>query len=68
VNAQGQTVPPQVAIAGISAPVLFSGLSSITGLYQVNVQVPPGVASGKQSLVLSIAGIASNTVSIQIAP
>jgi uncharacterized protein (TIGR03437 family) len=66
VNAQGQTVTPQVTIADISAPVLFSGLSSIAGLYQVNVQVPPGVASGKQSLVLSIAGIASNTVSVQM--
>jgi uncharacterized protein (TIGR03437 family) len=65
-NAQGQTVTPQVTVAGISAPVLYSGVSSIAGLYQVNVQVPPGVLTGKQPLSLSIAGIASNTVSIQI--
>jgi uncharacterized protein (TIGR03437 family) len=33
----------------------------------VNVQVPPGVPGGKQPLSLSIAGVMSNTVSIQIA-
>jgi uncharacterized protein (TIGR03437 family) len=47
--------------------VLYSGSTSFPGLYQVNVQVPHGVASGKQALSLSIAGIASNTVSVQIA-
>jgi uncharacterized protein (TIGR03437 family) len=66
-NAQGRTGTPQVVIAGIRAPVLYSGLSSTPGLYQVNVQVPPGVPGGKQPLSLSIAGVMSNTVSIQIA-
>jgi uncharacterized protein (TIGR03437 family) len=66
-NAQGRTVRPQVVIAGIAAPVLYSGQSSALGLYQVNVQVPPGVPGGKQPLSLSIAGVMSNTVSIQVA-
>jgi uncharacterized protein (TIGR03437 family) len=67
-NGQNQTATPQVTIAGVNAPVLFSGLSNVPGLYQVNVQVPDGIASGKQALSLSIAGVASNTVSVQIGP
>jgi uncharacterized protein (TIGR03437 family) len=66
-NAQGRTATPQVVIAGIPTPVLYSGLSSTPGLYQVNVQVPPGIPEGKQPLNLSIAGVMSNTVSVQIA-
>jgi uncharacterized protein (TIGR03437 family) len=66
-NAQGRTATPQVVIAGIAAPVLYSGQTSALGLYQVNVQVPLGVPGGKQPLSLSIAGDMSNTVSIQIA-
>ncbi len=66
-NAQGQTTTtPTVVIAGVNAPVLYSGRSSMLGLYQVNVKVPPGVPGGKQPLSLSIASIVSNTVSIQI--
>jgi uncharacterized protein (TIGR03437 family) len=66
-NAQGRTATPQVVIGGLGAPVFYSGPSSTPGVYQVNVQVPPGVAEGKQPVSLSIAGVTSNTVSIQIA-
>jgi uncharacterized protein (TIGR03437 family) len=58
---------PKVQIGGIDAPVLYSGVTPIPGLYQVNVQVPNGVASGAQPLALAINGIASNTVKVLIA-
>lgn len=43
-----QTVAPITAtINGVNAPVLFAGLTpTLAGLYQVNLQVPAGVASG----------------------
>ena len=66
-DANGRTVTPQVTIAGVGAAVLYSGLSSVVGLYQVNVQVPGGVASGKQVLSLSVGGVVSNVVGVQIA-
>ena len=62
----GQTVG--AIIAGVNATVVYSGPTVIPGLYQVNVQVPPGVVSGRQGLSVSIAGVVSNTVSVQIAP
>lgn len=59
---------PQVTIGGIPANVSFSGLApGFVGLYQVNVQVPAGVAGGDAiPLVLSIGGVQSNTVTIAV--
>lgn len=55
-------------IAGINAPVQFAGLApGFVGLYQVNVQVPAGVAAGSAlPLVLTQAGVSSNTVTLAI--
>ncbi len=55
-------------IAGVAAPVVFSGLvPGAVGLYQVNAQVPAGVASGSaQPLIISIGGATSNTASVAI--
>jgi len=61
--ADGSTVPPTplfrtlatvtATIGGVSTPVLFSGLTSgFAGLYQVNVQVPGGVAPGSSVKVV----------------
>jgi uncharacterized protein (TIGR03437 family) len=61
-----QNVQPGVQIAGLDASVVYSGLTSIPGLYQVNVQIP-SVVPPAQSLTLTINGIASNTVKVQIA-
>jgi uncharacterized protein (TIGR03437 family) len=59
---------PTVTIGGVAAPVVFAGLApGFIGLYQVNVQVPPGVAAGDAlAVVLSIGVIASNTVTISV--
>jgi uncharacterized protein (TIGR03437 family) len=58
---------PVVTIAGVPALVLFSGLApGFVGLYQVNVQVPPGTPSGSASLQIQINGQTSNSVTIAI--
>ena len=58
---------PGAYIAGTLAPVLFSGLApGFVGLYQVNVQVPDGIRSGDQSLVLLLDGTTSNEVKIRL--
>ena len=60
---------PTVTIGGVPAAVLnFSGLTpGFVGLYQVNVQVPEAVTPGSAvSLVLTIDGVSSNTVTIAV--
>jgi len=59
---------PTVAIVGVQAEVLFSGLApGYAGLYQVNVRVPSGVTAGPAvPVALSIAGRTSNTVTIAL--
>ncbi len=48
--------PVTVTIGGMPAQVLFHGLApGYAGLYQVNAVVPPGVPSGNQQVVLSVA-------------
>ena len=60
-------ITPTVTIGGVSAPVSFSGLApSFVGLYQTNVQVPPGLLTGDQTLILTANGIASNPVTVSI--
>jgi uncharacterized protein (TIGR03437 family) len=61
-------VTPTATIGGASAAVSFSGLvPGLVGLYQVNVQVPPGAPSGNSvPVVVSMAGIQSNTVTIAV--
>ena len=55
-------------IGGINAPVHFAGLApGFVGLYQVNVQVPAGLTPGSAvPLVLTQAGVSSNTVTLAI--
>lgn len=66
--ASGQTTvtATQVTIGGVQANVSFSGMSpGFVALYQVNVQVPPGVG-GIVSVVMSIGGRQSNIASIAV--
>jgi uncharacterized protein (TIGR03437 family) len=63
-----------VAIGGVDVPASFAGLTAtLAGLYQVNVQVPAGVAAGSAvPLTISAAGSAgtvtttSNVVTIVV--
>ena len=56
-----------VNIAGIPADVTFSGLApGFVGLYQVNVEVPPGVPSGTQEVEIIINSVPSNTVTLAV--
>ena len=58
---------PQVSIAGQSAPVGFAGLApGFSGLYQLNVQVPDGVPPGRQRVGLTVNGLRSNEVFINL--
>jgi uncharacterized protein (TIGR03437 family) len=47
-------------VGGVPAAVAYSGLApGFVGLYQVNLQVPAGVASGNQPVILTIGGASS---------
>lgn len=62
------TTTPSATMGGVPATVTFSGLGpGFVGLYQVNVQVPENVPTGDAvGLVLTIGGVASNTVTIAV--
>jgi len=50
-----------------SAAVSFSGLASgFVGLYQVNAQVPAGLAAGARPVVVSAGGVSSSAVMIAV--
>jgi len=63
-----QMTQPTATVGGVAAFVSFAGLApGYIGVYQVNVQVPQGVAGGDAvPVVLSAGGTASNTVTISV--
>ena len=67
-NTLSNTVNPvTVSIAGQSAPVSFAGLSpGFTGLYQINAQVPSGIAPGNATLIITAAGQQSAPVTLPV--
>jgi uncharacterized protein (TIGR03437 family) len=48
----------QVTIGGIPTTVTFAGLVG-PGLYQLDIQIPPGLSSGDQPLTLTVNGVAA---------
>jgi uncharacterized protein (TIGR03437 family) len=60
--------PVGVTIAGVPANVQFAGLTpNFTGLYQVNVVVPDGLAPGDAlPVVLSVARVSSPPVTMAV--
>jgi adhesin/invasin len=65
---ENTTNPVTATIGGVSAKMLFAGLTpGFTGLYQVNLIVPGGVAAGDSvPVVLSSAGQVSQPVTIAV--
>jgi uncharacterized protein (TIGR03437 family) len=61
-------LPVTASIGGMSATVSFAGLApGYVGLYQVNVQIPAGVAPGDSvPLALTQNSVSSNTVTLAI--
>ncbi len=61
------TGTPTVTIGGVTANVSFSGLApGFPCLYQINAEVPTGIAAGSQPVVVSIGGVTSKTSHIQV--
>jgi uncharacterized protein (TIGR03437 family) len=74
-GAPGPSDPPSqtttgvtVTIGGIPALTNFSGLApTFAGLYQINAQVPQGVASGNSvPVIVTIGGVSSNVATIAV--
>jgi uncharacterized protein (TIGR03437 family) len=58
-------VTPTVTIGGLPAAVSFSGLApTFVGLYQMNVQVPAGLPTGPQNVVVRMNGVTANTTTL----
>jgi len=64
---QRTTVTPVVFIGSTPVTPIYSGLApGYVGLYQVNVQVPAGLAPGIQTLLMSVSLAHSNQVQIKV--
>jgi uncharacterized protein (TIGR03437 family) len=56
-----------VTIGGQNAPVLYSvAAPGFPGLYQTGVRMPAGVPAGKAALQMTMGGVPSNTVNIDV--
>jgi len=59
---------PVVTLGGVDCPLLFSGLvPNLVGLYQVNIQVPPGVTPGNAVPLRIAVGEATSPATVTIA-
>ncbi len=61
------TTTPTVTIGSSNALVAYSGLApGFVGLYQINVQVPAGLAAGNQQVQVSMGTVASNAATMAV--
>ncbi|HVW07365.1 MAG TPA: IPT/TIG domain-containing protein [Bryobacteraceae bacterium] len=62
------TTTPMVLVNNVPAQVLYSGMSSFVGVYQINIVVPTGVSGGTLPFQVQIGGItttASTTIAVE---
>ncbi len=56
-----------VTVGGLAAPYVWAGIPwGLVGVVQVNYQVPSGVASGPQPVVVSVGGVPSAAATLNI--
>jgi len=61
------TAPYSVTIGGLPASTSYLGLTpGFIGLYQLNVQVPPGLPSGDHTLTITVNGKASSSALLTV--
>ena len=64
---QTTTAKPIVTMGGRNAVVAFSGLApGFVGLYQINAEVPAGLKSGNQAVVITMGSTSSNSVLLPV--
>jgi uncharacterized protein (TIGR03437 family) len=64
---QQTILTPTVFLGAIPVQPIYSGLvPGVQGLYQIDVQVPDGLAPGPQSVIVSVSPAHSNQVSILV--
>jgi uncharacterized protein (TIGR03437 family) len=66
-GAETTVVTPTATVGGKIAPVSFHGTApGFVGLYQVNIQIPKGLTSGNQTLLLSSGAASSAAVQLPV--
>ena len=66
-NGQETLARPIVTIGGADAAVSFSGLApGFVGLYQINAQIPAGLKSENQPVVITMGSSSSNSVLLPV--